>query len=372
MRIALLAPLHEAVPPHRYGGTERVLSWLTEELVRRGHTVTLFASGDSRTEATVVPVTPVALRPCGAKEVIGPHLKQIALLRDRLSEFDVIHSHVDFFALPFHRHGDPPIVTTLHGRLDLPEFAPVYTAFQNEAFVSISNAQRLPVPDLRWVATVYHGLPLAEYPVGPGRGDYVLFLGRISPEKRPHAAIDVARRAGVRLVLAAKVDPTDRAYYEEAIVPRLAVAGSAVDYVGETDLAETVRLLQDARALLFPIDWPEPFGLAMIESMACGTPVVTRRCGSTPEVVDHGSTGFVCDDDEDVLLALKRLDRIDRATCRAQVEARFTVERMTDDYEAVYRRLERERMSRWTTSSAFKIATTSSRPRGSRTTELGS
>jgi glycosyltransferase involved in cell wall biosynthesis len=372
MKIALLAPLHEAVPPQRYGGTERVLSWLTEELVRRGRAVTLFASGDSRSKATVVPVTPVALRPCAAKEVIGPHLKEIALLRDRLAQFDVVHSHVDFFALPFHRPGDPPVVTTLHGRLDLPEFAPVYTAFQHEAFVSISDAQRLPVPDLNWVATVHHGLPLRDYPVGNGRGDYLLFLGRISPEKGPHVAIDLARRLGVRLVLAAKVDAADRAYYEEAIVPRLAAAGPSVDYVGETDLAETVRLLQNARALLFPIDWPEPFGLVMIEAMACGTPVVTRRCGSTPEVVEHGTTGFVCDDDEDILLALKRLDRIDRAACRAHVAARFTVERMTDDYEAVYRRLQRERMSRWTTSSAFTIATTSSLPRGSRTTELGS
>jgi glycosyltransferase involved in cell wall biosynthesis len=372
MKIAQLAPLHEAVPPQRYGGTERVLSWLTEELVRRGHAVTLFASGDSRTAADLVAVTPVALRPCAAKEVVGPHLKQLALLRDRLAEFDVVHSHIDFFALPFRRPGDPPLVTTLHGRLDLPEFPPIYNTFQDEAFVSISNAQRLPVPDLGWVATVYHGLPLAEYPMGPGRGDYLLFLGRMSPEKRPHAAIDLARRLGVRLVLAAKVDAADRAYYEDAIVPRLAAAGDDVEYVGETDLPETLRLLQDARALLFPIDWPEPFGLVMIESMACGTPVVTRRCGSTPEVVEHGTTGFVCDDDDDVLLALRRIDRIDRAACRAHVEARFTVERMTDDYEAVYRRLQRERMSRWTTSSAFTIGTTSLRPPGSPTTELGS
>ena len=372
MRIALLAPLHEAVPPHRYGGTERVLSWLTDELVRHGHSVTLFASGDSNTRASLVPVTPVALRPCGAKEVIGPHLKEIALLRDHLAEFDVVHSHVDFFAMPFHRPDDPPLVTTLHGRLDLPEFAPIYTAFQHEAFVSVSHAQRLPVPDLRWVATVHHGLPLADYPVGDGRGDYLLFLGRMSPEKQPHVAIDLARRLGTKLVIAAKVDAVDRAYYEEAIVPRLASAKSEVEYVGETSLAETVELLQNARALLFPIDWPEPFGLVMIEAMACGTPVVTRRCGSTLEVVDHGATGFVCDDDEDVLFALQRLDRIDRAACRRHVETYFTVERMADAYEAVYRRLQRERMSRWTTSSAFTIGTTSSPPRDSRTTALES
>ncbi len=372
MRIALLAPLHEAVPPQRYGGTERVLWWLTEELVRRGNAVTLFASGDSRTAAHLIPVTPVALRPCAAKEVVGPHLKQIGMLRDRLAEFDVVHSHVDFFALPFRRANDPPLVTTLHGRLDLPEFAPIYSVFQSEAFISISDAQRLPVPDLRWVATVYHGLPLADYPIGEGRGDFMLFLGRMSPEKRPHAAIDLARRLGVRLVLAAKVDAADRDYYEDAIVPRLAAAGPAVEYVGETDLTETVRLLRDASALLFPIDWPEPFGLVMIEAMACGTPVLTRRCGSTPEVVDHGTTGFVCDDDDDLLLAVRRLDRIDRAACRRHVEKRFTVERMADDYEAVYRRLQRERMSRWTTSSAFTIGTTSSPPPGSPTTALES
>ena len=370
MRIGLLAPLHEAVPPKRYGGTERVLSWLTEELVRRGHETTLFGSGDSQTSAELVPITPVGLRPCGAKEVVGPHLRQLGMLRDRIADLDVVHSHVDFFALPFRRPGDPPLVTTLHGRLDLPELFPVYDSFRAEAFVSISDAQRLPVPDLNWVATVHHGLPLADYPVGAGAGDYLLFLGRISPEKRPHAAIDIARKLGIPLVIAAKVDPADRDYYEEAIVPRL--AGRGVEYVGETDLAETVRLLGDARGLLFPIDWPEPFGLVMIESMACGTPVITRSCGSTLEVVDHGTTGFVCEDDEDVAQAVRRLDRIDRAACRDRVATRFTVERMVDDYEAVYRRLVRERMSRWTTSSAFTIDTTSSPRRASPTTALES
>ncbi|HEX4777843.1 MAG TPA: glycosyltransferase family 4 protein [Acidimicrobiia bacterium] len=371
LRIAMLAPLHEAVPPLQYGGTERVVSWLTEELVRRGHRVTLFASGDSRTRAELVPVTPVALRPCAAGEVIGPHLLEIGLLRDRLSAFDVVHSHVDFFALPFRRPGDPPLVTTLHGRLDLPEFFPIYTAFRSQAFVSISDAQRLPVPMLRWVATVHHGLPLADYPAGEGRGDYVLFLGRMSPEKRPHAAIDLARQAGVRLVLAAKVDPVDRAYYEDAIVPRL--GGPGIEYVGETNLATTLELLRDARALLFPIDWPEPFGLVMIEAMACGTPVLTRRCGSVPEIVEHGTTGFVGDDDDALALALRRIDRIDRAACRRSVATRFTVEHMADGYEAVYRRLVREeRTGRWTTSSGYTIATTSSPPPGSRTTGLES
>jgi glycosyltransferase involved in cell wall biosynthesis len=371
MKIALLGPLYESVPPQKYGGTERVLSWLTEELVRRGHEVTLFAAGDSRTAAALVPIVPQALRLNGARDTVGPHLCQMAALRDRINDFDVIHSHVDYFALPFRRPGDPPLVTTLHGRLDVPEHGAVYDVFRNEAFVSISDAQRHPVPQLRWLATVYHGLPTTQYPVGTGQGDYVLFLGRISPEKRPHAAIDIARRVGVRLVLAAKVDAVDREYYEDEVVPRL--AGPGVEFVGETDLPTTLRLLGDARALLFPIDWPEPFGLAMIESMACGTPVVTRRCGSTPEVIAHGRTGFVCDDDDDVAVALSHIDRLDRAACRTHVVERFSVERMAAGYEAVYRALLRERgMSRWTTSSAFTIATTSSRPPASPTTVLES
>jgi len=246
----------------------------------------------------------------------------------------------------------------------------VYETFRNEALVSISDAQRNPVPHLRWVATVHHGLPVGDYPMGAGRGDYVLFLGRVSPEKRPHAAIDIARRAGVRLVIAAKVDAVDRAYYEAEVAPRL--AGPGVDFVGETDLPTTLALLADARALLFPIDWPEPFGLVMIESMACGTPVVTRRCGSTSEVIAHGRTGFVCDDDEAVAAALRHIDRLDRAACRDHVARRFSVERMAADYEAVYHVLLRERMSRWTTSSAFTIGTTSSRRRDSPTTALES
>jgi glycosyltransferase involved in cell wall biosynthesis len=370
MRIALLAPLHEAVPPHRYGGTERVISWLTEELVRRGHAVTLFASGDSRTEAELVPVIPAALRPSGAAEVIGPHLKQLYLLRDRLREFDVVHSHVDFFAMPYRRPGDPPLVTTLHGRLDVPELKAIYDAFRAEPVVSISDAQRLPVPDQNWIATVHHGLPIEGHPVGEGRGDYVLFLGRISAEKRPHVAIDVARRAGIRLVIAAKVDRADAAYWEAEVRPRL--RGEGVEYIGETDLDQTVALLRDARALLFPIDWPEPFGLVMIEAMACGTPVVTRRRGSTPEVVADGVTGFVCDDDTTLEMALRDIDKIDRRACRAWVESRFTVGRMADDYESVYHRLRREEVSRWTTSSGYTTDTTSSPPPVSPTTELES
>ena len=263
------------------------------------------------------------------------------------------------------------MVTTLHGRLDLPEFFPIYDAFRpSTSSRSATRSASRCRSSTGWRRSTT-ACPWTSTRSARGRATTCSFLGRISPEKRPHAAIDIARKLGIRLVIAAKVDAADRAYYEEAIVPRLE-RGSGVDFVGETDLPETIRLLGDARALLFPIDWPEPFGLAMIEAMACGTPVVTRRCGSTPELIDHGKTGFVCDDDDEIALALRKLDRLDRAVCREAAATRFSVERMADDYEAVYRRLVRERMSRWTTSSAFTIDTTSSPPQGSRTTALES
>lgn len=336
LRIAQLAPLHEAVPPRQYGGTERVVHWITEELVRRGHDVTLFASGDSRTQARLVPVVPTALRPTGVIDAVAPHFQQVGMVRDRLSEFDVVHSHIDYFPFPMHRRGDPPLVTTMHGRLDLPELAPVYRWFRQMPLVSISDAQRAPLPDVNWVATVHHGLPLDHYPMGRGSGDYFVFLGRMSSEKRPHVAIDAARRAGVRLVLAAKVDAAGQRYFDEQVAPRLRHPG--IEFVGEIDAAETARLLGEARALLFPILWPEPFGLAMIEALACGAPVITRRCGSTPEIVTHGETGYLCDDDE-LPAAIRDIDRIDRVACRRRAETHFSVARMVDGYEAVYRRL---------------------------------
>jgi len=370
MRIAQLAPLHESVPPGGYGGTERVVSWLTEELVRRKHEVTLFATADSCTAAELVAVVPEGLRPAGVADANGPHLVELALLRARLAQFDVVHSHIDYFALPFRRAGDPPFVHTMHGRIDLPEQRPVYSAFPDEPLVSISDEQRTALPQLDWVATVYHGLPIDDYPFGRGNGDYVLFLGRMSEEKRPHVAIEVARRAGVRLVLAAKIDDSNRAYFEREVQPLLAQPG--VDFVGETGPEETIRLLAEARALLFPVDWPEPFGLVMIEAMACGTPVIASRCGSTPEVVADGVTGFVCDDEAALCRALGRIGDLDRAACRRWVAERFSVTCMTDDYETVYRRLRRERVSIRTTSSAFTTGTTSARPRASRTIAPGS
>ena len=344
VRIALLSPLYESVPPQKYGGTERVVSWLADELVRRGHHVTLFASGDSRTRAELVPVVDRALR-LGHRGLLldsyALHLAAAARVRARAHDFDVIHSSIDYLAFPAFRDAPVPFVTTMHGRLDIAGLTEVHGAYPLPV-VSISDAQRAALPDAAWVATVYHGLPIEPGPVGPGGGDYVVFLGRISPEKAPDAAIRAARRAGVRLVIAAKIDPADRAYHDEVIAPLLR-AGDGVEFIGEVDDAQKVALLRDARALLFPICWPEPFGLVMIEAMACGTPVIARRSGSVPEIVDHGRTGLICDDEDQLVAALHAIDRLDRAACRRAVEQRFSVARMTSDYETLYHDLAERR-----------------------------
>jgi glycosyltransferase involved in cell wall biosynthesis len=343
MRIAQLAPLAESVPPRLYGGTERVVSWLTEALVARGHDVTLFASGDSVTSARLIPIGDRALRG-GSGDPMAAHTMLVAMAKARADEFDVVHSHVDF--LPFLAFDGvrPAVLGTMHGRLDLPWLPPLFRQFRDFPLVSISNAQRHPAPAANWVATVYHGLPIDGFPTGDGRGDYLLFLGRMSPEKRPEAAIAAARRAGVRLLLAAKVDDVDRAWFTRTVEPLLSQPG--IEFVGEVDEHRKHELLCAARAMLFPIDWPEPFGLAMIEAMACGTPVITRRCGSTPEVVADGVTGFVCDDDAAVVDAIRRIDTIDRVACRRRVEERFAVERMVAAYEEVYERLIAARAAR--------------------------
>ena len=338
MRIAQVAPVHEVVPPERYGGTERVVSWLTEELVRRGHEVTLFAAGSSRTSATLVPVVPCALRQGDQRyDTISWRPEAEALVGERAAEFDIIHSHIDEFADAMLSRGViTAVVTTLHGRLDRDDVQQLL-ANDRMAAVSISYAQRDPVPSCWWAANIYHGLPLGRYRPGPGDGNYVVFLGRMSPEKRPDVAIDIARRAGVRLVMAAKVDAADRRYFEEVVQPKL--SDPLVDFVGEVDEQAKGQLLRHARALLFPILWPEPFGLAMIEALAYGTPVITRRCGSTPEVVAHGRVGYVCDDDDALVNAVTQVGRINRTDCRRWMEARFSVERMTADYERLYETL---------------------------------
>jgi len=339
LRIAQVAPLYERVPPVLYGGTERVVSYLTEELVRRGHQVTLFASGDSVTAARLVAPVPRALRlDPDAPDPLSGHILELAQAFERAGEFDLIHCHVDFIAFPFGRLVRTPTVHTLHGRLDLPFLVPVFRHFRDVNLISISDAQRRPVAGLglRWVGTVHHGLPLEHYPFSPRGGRVLVFLGRIAPEKRPDLAIAVARRTGLPLKIAAKVDPADRAYYEREIRPLLDTPG--VEFLGEVDDRTKAELLGEALALLFPIDWPEPFGLAMIEALACGTPVIARGCGSVPEVVVPGVTGYIVDSLDEMVDAVKRVDLIDRRACRRDVEARFTVERMTDRYEALYHR----------------------------------
>ena len=341
MRIAQVAPLFESVPPPGYGGTERVVSHLTEELVRRGHEVTLFASGDSQTRARLVPVVPRAMRAEreNRESLAVEGSRELGLVFGRAAEFDVIHCHVDHPAFPFTALTPTPVVHTIHGRLDLPFLMPLFRQFRAGPFVSISMAQRAPLAALgvRWAATVYHGVPIDHYAFSPVDRGYLAFLGRLSPEKQPDIAIEIARRAGVPLKIAAKVDPIDREYFERTVAPLL--DDPLVEFVGEIGDADKPAFLGGARALLFPIDWPEPFGLVMIEAMACGTPVIARPCGSVPEVVVDGRTGFVGSTLIDLIDGVKRLDEIDRAECRRHVEARFSVARMTEDYEAVYRRL---------------------------------
>jgi glycosyltransferase involved in cell wall biosynthesis len=339
MRIAQVAPVYESVPPAQYGGTERVVSYLTEQLVQRGHRVTLFASGDSRTSARLSSVVPRSLRRGGSDDALSAHVMLLAEVFERASEFDLIHCHVDYLAFPFGRLVRTPTLHTLHGRLDLPWLLPLFRRFPSVPLVSISDAQRQPLREvpLSWAGTVYHGLPLEPYPLSPAGGPYLAFLGRLSREKRPDLAVAVAVRTGVPLKIAAKVDPTDREYFERELVPLL--DHPLIDFVGEIDDQAKAGFLGGALALLFPIDWPEPFGLAMIEAMACGTPVIARPCGSVPEIIVPGVSGFLVDTVDEMVEAVKRVDTIDRTVCRRHVEERFSAERMADGYEAIYNRL---------------------------------
>jgi len=342
MRIAQVAPLYESVPPRLYGGTERVVSWLADELVRRGHEVTLFASGDSRTHARLVSAWPRALRlDLAQPDPFALHTLELAQAFSRADDFDVVHCHVDYLAFPYGRLVSTPVVHTLHGRLDLRPLIHVLTELREVPLVSISDSQREPLAglDLNWVATVHHGLPMRDVPAvtTDSDGRYLVFLGRMSAEKRPDLAIAVAKRAGLPLIMAAKVDRPDREYFEREIRPQL--GHPLIEYIGEVSDAEKWRLLGDALALLFPIDWPEPFGLAMIEALACGTPVVARPCGAVPEIVRDGEVGFLADTVDELVAAVKRVDVIDRARCRRWAEAQFSVGVMADHYESVYRRL---------------------------------
>jgi glycosyltransferase involved in cell wall biosynthesis len=335
MRIAQVAPLYESVPPKLYGGTERVVSYLTEELVRQGHDVTLFASGDSVTRARLVAPCSASLRlDPNCIDRLAPHVALVDQVLQEADEFDVIHFHIDYLHYPASRHCRVPHVTTLHGRLDLADLVPLYRQFADVPVVSISDAQRRPLPALNWQGTVYHGLPDDLYRFHPTSGDYLAFVGRISPEKRVDRAIEIARLAGRELKIAAKVDQADREYFEQTIRPLLDRPG--VELIGEIGDAAKNDFLGNAAALLFPIDWPEPFGVVMIEAMACGTPVVAWRCGSVAEVIDEGVTGYMCECMEEAVRGVERALQLSRARCRQRFESRFRAARMAEDYVQIY------------------------------------
>ena len=344
MRIAQIAPLCEAVPPRLYGGTERIVAYLTDALVAAGHEVTLFAAADARTHATLVPSRDQAIRldPEPLKSDLAAHLSMLHEVRRRKDEFDVLHFHVDLMHFPLFEDCPERTLTTLHGRLDLKDLPDTYRRWPHFPLVSISEHQRRPLRFAHWAGTVHHGLPETLYPfTAQPRGDYLAFLGRISPEKRPDRAIAIARRAGMPLKIAAKVDAADRAYFHDEIKPLLR-DNPHVEFVGEIGDREKPDFLGNAAALLFPIDWPEPFGLVMIEAMACGTPVVAWNCGSVPEVVDDGVTGRVVDSEDAAVAAVREVIAYDRKRIRETFERRFSAHTMAANYEALYRRIRRE------------------------------
>jgi glycosyltransferase involved in cell wall biosynthesis len=337
LRIAQVAPLHESVPPRLYGGTERIVSYLTEELVAAGHDVTLFASGDSRTSARLIAGCVRALRLARCTDTLALHLAMVEQVARRARDFDLVHFHIDYLHFPVSSRERYRHVTTLHGRLDLPDIAPVFARFAELPVVSISDVQRVPLPDLAWQATVYHGFPEDLYRFEPRPGAYLAFLGRISPEKGIDQAIEIARRTGHRLRVAAKIDRADRDYYTRCIAAQL--SQPHVEFLGEIGERAKQELLGGALALLFPINWPEPFGMVMAEAMACGTPVIAYSGGSVPEVLDHGVTGFICDGIDQAVAATGRVHELSRAACRRVFEQRFTAARMASDYTAIYHRI---------------------------------
>lgn len=338
MKIAQVAPLFESVPPKTYGGTERVVHFLTEELIRQGHEVVLYASGDSRTSARLHAIMPEALRLSGrADGNITWQLLQLAAVARAAHSFDIIHFHTDFLHFPLWRHIPVPQVSTMHGRLDIPDLRVIFAEFPDMPVISISNDQRAPLPGARWSGTVYNGLPEQMYDFQPCGGDYLAFLGRISPEKGPEDAIRIALRAGLPLRMAAKIDAADRDYFEQRVRPLL--REPSIEFLGEIDDRGKNELLGGARALLFPVDWPEPFGLAMVEALACGTPVIAYRRGSVPEIMVDGRTGYIVENQAEAVDALDRIECIDRHACRRHFEDNFSVRRMATGYLDVYRRL---------------------------------
>src|SRR5579872_7313005 len=338
MRIAQVAPLFESVPPKLYGGTERIVSWLTEGLVRLGHDVTLFASGDSMTSARLVPACPESLRLSPqCVDQLAHHVNMLEGVFSEKDNFDLVHFHIDYLHFPLSRRAQIANVTTLHGRLDLPDLVPIYRTFSDMPLVSISDAQRGPLPWANWQGTVHHGLPEDSLAFSAEPGKYLAFLGRTSPEKGLDRAIQIAKRVGMPLKIAAKVDRADQQYFETVIKPLL--NDPLIDFIGEIGYSEKNEFLGNAAALLFPIHWPEPFGIVMIEAMACGTPVVAYPFGSVPEVIENGVTGFLVRDVKSGAKAVEKLDTIDRAQCRQRFEEQFSLPRMTQQYLAIYDRI---------------------------------
>jgi glycosyltransferase involved in cell wall biosynthesis len=338
LRIAQVAPLAETVPPETYGGTERIVSYLTEELVRSGEDVTLFASGGSETKAKLVPISERSLR--SDPNINDPLTRIIVEMEEvlkRREDFDIIHFHDGYLHFPLARRLRIPTVTTMHGRMDLPDLEPIFHEFSEIPLVSISEQQRTPLPFANWVATVPHGIPPDLYAFRSDPEDYVAFVGRICPEKRPDRAIELAKRVGMPLKIAAKVDKVDEHYFESEIKPLL--DSDLIEFIGEVNEPDKNALLGGARALLFPIDWPEPFGLVMIESLACGTPVVAFECGSVPEVLEHARTGFIVHNMDEAEQALQEIETIDRLGCRQEFERRYTSARMAEHYSQTYHRL---------------------------------
>ncbi|HSU41107.1 MAG TPA: glycosyltransferase family 4 protein, partial [Polyangiaceae bacterium] len=338
MRIAQVAPLYESVPPHLYGGTERIVSYITEELVALGHDVTLYAAGDSQTKARLVSVCPESLRLAkGCIDTLSHHQVMLEMISRDYPQYDIIHFHIDYLHFMTSRLLGLRNITTLHGRLDIPDLKPLYTAFPDMPVVSISDSQRAPLPEANWIGTVKHGLPVNLLPFSPKPQDYFAFVGRISPEKRVDRAIEIATTLGVKLRIAAKVDNADRQYFEKEIEPLL--ENPLVEYIGEIGEADKPEFVGNARALLFPIDWPEPFGLVMIEAMACGTPVIAFNYGSVPEVIDPGLTGFIVNDIDEAVAAVGKIHTLDRGRVRATFDRRFTARRMAEDYVDLYETL---------------------------------
>jgi len=342
MKIAQIAPLIESVPPKLYGGTERVVAYLTDALVELGHDVTLFASGDSDTKAKLAAIWPRALRlDPSVHDYFAPLFMQLETVARRAHEFDFIHCHLDYFAYPVLRLLGVPSATTLHGRLDLPELPQLYELFSDVAVVSISDAQREPLPQANFVATIPHGLPQHLLNKGPG-GKYLAFLGRISPEKGPDAAIRIAAQCAMPLKIAAKVDKVDGNYFETKIKPLL--SGAVVEFIGEIGEHQKNEFLGHAAALLFPIAWREPFGLVMIEAMACGTPVIAFNNGSVPEILEHGVTGFIVDSEAEAVESIRKIHELDRDRIRAEFDRRFTAQHMAQNYLKLYSRLAKTRL----------------------------